>query len=149
MAHAWLGDSQTAIWAIAITSMWQGVGYPFLLFLAALQGVPEELYEAGRIDGANSWHLFRHITVPFLIPVGGIVSVLTILGAMQIFNLVVAMTNGGPGYATEVPVLHIYREAFSSFHFGYATALSMVFGVILFVISYIQLHISRRMGVRA
>jgi raffinose/stachyose/melibiose transport system permease protein len=149
MAHAWLGDSQTAIWAVAITSMWQGVGYPFLLFLAALQGVPEELYEAGRIDGANSWHLFRHITVPFLIPVGGIVSVLTILGAMQIFNLVVAMTNGGPGYATEVPVLHIYREAFSSFHFGYATALSMIFGAILFVISYIQLHISRRMGVRA
>jgi raffinose/stachyose/melibiose transport system permease protein len=149
LTHAWLGDSQTAIWAISIASIWQGVGYPFLLFLAGLQGIPNELYEAARLDGAGPWHLFRYITVPFLIPVGAIVSILTILGAMQMFNLVIAMTNGGPGYATEVPVLHIYREAFGAFHFGYATALSIVFGVILFVVSIIQLQLSRRLGARA
>jgi ABC-type sugar transport system permease subunit len=68
---------------------------------------------------------------------------------MQLFNIVIAMTGGGPGYATEVPVLHIYREAFKSTHFGYATALSMVFGAILFVVSIVQLQISRRFGVRA
>ena len=149
LAHAWLGDSGTAIWAVAITSMWQGVGYPFLLFLAGLQGVPVELYEAARVDGATSWHLFRYITVPFLIPVGALVSILTILGAMQIFPIVIAMTNGGPGYATEVPVLHIYREAFGFFHFGYATALSVIFGAFLFIVSIIQLQVSRRVGIRA
>jgi len=149
LSHAWLGDSATAIWAVAITSMWQGVGYPFLLFLAGLQGVPVELYEAARVDGAGKWGLFRHITIPFLVPVGALVSILTILGAMQIFPLVIAMTNGGPGYDTEVPVLHIYREAFSFFHFGYATALSMIFGVLLFIVSIIQLQVSRRVGIRA
>jgi raffinose/stachyose/melibiose transport system permease protein len=149
LTHAWLGDSATAIWAVSIATIWQGVGYPFLLFLAGLQGIPQELYEAARIDGGNPWQLFRHITVPFLIPVGAIVSVLTILGAMQMFNVVLAMTNGGPGYATEVPVLHIYREAFGSFHFGYATALSIIFGVLLFIVSIVQLQVSRRVGVRA
>ena len=148
-AHAWLGDSSTAIWAVSVASIWQGVGYPFLLFLAGLQGVPVELYEAARIDGANAWHQFRHVTVPFLIPVGAIVSILTILGAMQLFNIVMAMTGGGPGYATEVPVLHIYREAFQATHFGYATALSMLFGAILFIVSIVQLQFSRRFGVRA
>jgi ABC-type sugar transport system permease subunit len=148
-AHAWLGDSSTAIWAVSVASIWQGVGYPFLLFLAGLQGVPVELYEAARIDGANAWHQFRHVTVPFLIPVGAIVSILTILGAMQLFNIVMAMTGGGPGYATEVPVLHIYREAFQATHFGYATALSMLFGALLFIVSIVQLQFSRRFGVRA
>jgi ABC-type sugar transport system permease subunit len=147
--HAWLGDSKTAIWCVSIASIWAGVGYPFLLFLAGLQGVPKELYEAAQLDGANAWKQFRHVTVPFLVPVGAIVNILTILGAMQLFNIVIAMTGGGPGYATEVPVLHIYREAFKSTHFGYATALSMVFGAILFIISIVQLKLSRRFGVRA
>lgn len=149
LATAWLADSRTVLWAVAIASMWMGIGSPFLLFLAGLQGVPVELYEAGKIDGAGGWQLFRYITVPFLIPVSTIITVLTILGAMQMFNLVLAMTNGGPGYATEVPVLHIYREAFKLFHFGYATALSMLFGILLFMISIFQMWLSRKTGVRA
>ncbi len=149
LAPAWLADAGTVLWAVAIASMWMGIGSPFLLFLAGLQSVPVELYEAGRIDGANDRQLFWHITLPFLVPVTTIISVLTILGAMQMFNLVLAMTNGGPGYATEVPVLHIYREAFKLFHFGYATALSMIFGILLFSISIFQLWLSRKIGVRA
>lgn len=149
LARAWLADSKTVLWAIAVASMWMGIGNPFLLFLAGLQSVPVELYEAGKIDGANGLQLFRYITIPFLIPVTTIITVLTILGAMQMFNLVLAMTNGGPGYASEVPVLHIYREAFKLFHFGYATALAIVFGIVLFIISAIQLWLSRRVGVRA
>jgi ABC-type sugar transport system permease subunit len=88
--------------SVAIASMWMGIGTPFLLFLAGLQSVPVELYEAASLDGANNRQLFWHITLPFLVPVATILSVLTILGAMQIFNLVMAMTNGGPGSATEV-----------------------------------------------
>ena len=149
LARPWLGDSRTAIWAVSIASMWQGIGNPFLLFLAGLQGIPVEIYEAARIDGANESQLFRHIIIPYLVPVGTLISVLTVLGAMQIFNTVVAMTNGGPGYATEVPVLHIYREAFSLFHMGYATALAIIFGLLLFALSVLQLWLSRRVGVRA
>lgn len=149
LAKAWLADSSTVLWAVAIASMWMGIGSPFLLFLAGLQGVPVELYEAARIDGAGERQLFWYITIPFLIPVTTIITILTLLGAMQMFNLVLAMTNGGPGYATEVPVLHIYREAFKLFDFGYATALSMVFGILLLIISMLQMGLSRKIGVRA
>jgi ABC-type sugar transport system permease subunit len=147
LAHPWLGDPKTALWAISIVSVWQGVGYPFLLFLAGLQGISGEIYEAARMDGATGRQIFRRITMPLLRPVIGIVSVLTFLGAMQTFNLVVAMTKGGPGYATEVPILHIYRSAFGpSPDFGYASALSIIFGVLLFGVSMISLYVSRRSG---
>ena len=147
LAHPWLGDPKTALWAISIVSVWQGVGYPFLLFLAGLQGIPGEIYEAARMDGATGSQIFRRITLPLLRPVIGIVSVLTFLGAMQTFNLVVAMTGGGPGYATEVPILHIYRSAFGpSPDFGYASALSIIFGVLLFGVSMLALYLSRRTG---
>lgn len=147
LARPWLGDPDTALWAIALVSVWQGVGYPFLLFLAGLQGISGEVYEAARMDGANDSQIFRKITLPLLRPVIGIVSVLTFLGAMQTFNLVIAMTKGGPGYATEVPILHIYRAAFGpSPDFGYASALSVIFGLLLFAVSMVSLYLSRRSG---
>lgn len=144
LARPWLGDSHTALWAVSAASIWQGVGNAFLLFLAARQGVPEELYEAAVVDGAGPRQRFRHITLPAMTPAIGLVSVLTLLGAMQIFNLVLAMTNGGPGYATEVPVLHIYRSAFGLSQFGYASALSVIFGVLLFTVSAVALGLTRR-----
>lgn len=145
LAQPWLGDARTALWAISAASVWQGVGYPFLLFLAGLQGVPVELYEAARVDGASSWHLFTRITLPLMLPVIGTVSVLTFLGGMQTFNLVLAMTNGGPGYATEVPILTIYRNAFGHTpNFGYASALSMIFGVLLLIVSLLSLRLTKR-----
>ena len=145
LAHPWLGSPATALWAISLVSIWQGVGYPFLLFLAGLQGISNDIYEAARMDGATGSQIFRMITLPLLRPVIGIVSVLTFLGAMQTFNLVVAMTGGGPGYATEVPILHIYRAAFGgSPDFGYASALSIIFGLLLFGVSMFSLYMTRR-----
>ena len=145
LAQPWLGNPATALWAISLVSIWQGVGYPFLLFLAGLQGISGEIYEAAEMDGATGAQIFRTITIPLLRPVIGIVSVLTFLGAMQTFNLVIAMTGGGPGYATEVPILHIYRAAFGgSPDFGYASALSIIFGVMLFGVSMISLYMTRR-----
>ena len=141
--HAWLGDQSTALWAVSLASVWQGVGTPFLLFLAALQNVPSELADAAHVDGASTWATFRHVTWPSILPTVGLVSVLTFLGAMQMFNLVIAMTNGGPGYATEVPVLHIYRAAFELNEFGYATALTVIFGSMLFLISLLTLRMTR------
>lgn len=143
----WLGDPSTALAAVAVVSIWQGVGFPFLLFLAGLQSIPDEIYEAARVDGAGAARTFRSITLPLLKPVAAIVTVLTFLGAMQTFNLVIAMTRGGPGYSTMVPILHIYREAFGADpDFGYASALSIVFGIMLFGVSMIALWLSRRNG---
>lgn len=148
LTKAWLGDSSTALWAVSAASIWQGIGSPFLLFLAGLQGIPDELYESARLDGASETQVFSRITLPLLVPVIGLISILTVLGAMQIFNIVIALTNGGPGYATEVPVLHIYRQAFKNLRFGYASSLSMIFGMALLVLSLIQLWLSRKVGDR-
>jgi ABC-type sugar transport system permease subunit len=144
LQHPWLGDGSTALWAVSLASVWQGVGTPFLLFLAALQNVREDLCDAARVDGATRWQLFRNVTLPSILPTIGLVSVLTFLGAMQMFNMVLAMTNGGPGYATEVPVLHIFRAAFELSQFGYATALAVLFGFMLFIISLLTLRLTKR-----
>ncbi|MGI5157166.1 carbohydrate ABC transporter permease [Microbispora sp. CA-102843] len=142
--HAWLGDESTALLAVSVASMWQGVGMPFLLFLAALQAIPTELYEAARVDGAGGWRIFRRITLPLMKPTLGVVGIMTLLGAMEMFNLVMAMTGGGPGYSTEVPVLHIYRAAFEHSQFGYASALSLVFCVLMLVVASLGLRFTRR-----
>ena len=144
LEHPWLGDGATALWAVSLASVWQGVGTPFLLFLAALQNVPEELCDAARVDGASPRQVFRNVTLPSILPTIGLVSVLTFLGAMQMFNMVLAMTNGGPGYATEVPVLHIFRAAFELNQFGYATALAALFGFMLFLVSLLTLRATKR-----
>ena len=107
-------------------------------------GVPRELHEAASIDGAGAWRRFRFVTWPQLIPVTTIVSILTLLGALQIFGTVQVLTNGGPGYYTEVPTLRIYKEGFQFNRFGVAAAMSVVFGAILMVLSLIQIWIGRR-----
>ena len=131
--------------SVMIASIWLRVGFNMVIYLAGLQGISGEIYEAAEMDGATGAQIFRTITIPLLRPVIGIVSVLTFLGAMQTFNLVIAMTGGGPGYATEVPILHIYRAAFGgSPDFGYASALSIIFGMMLFGVSMISLYMTRR-----
>lgn len=136
--RAWLAEPATALATVAAVICWQGFGYAFLLFLAGLQGISKDFYEVAEIDGANDIQKFRIVTWPLLIPVTKIVSILTILGTLQAFGIVVVMTNGGPGYHTEVPVLRIYKEAFESYHFGYATAMSAILGLILIMASFIQ-----------
>ncbi|CAH1217622.1 Diacetylchitobiose uptake system permease protein NgcF [Paenibacillus allorhizoplanae] len=142
--HSWIAETETALTAVSVTSMWQGVGGSFILFLAGLQGVPKDLYEAADLDGASRRQKLIHITIPSLKRVYTMVNILTILGAMEIFNQVFAMTLGGPGYTTEVPAIRIYREAFKNSNFGLASAFSVIFGAMLFVISYIQLKLSQR-----
>jgi ABC-type sugar transport system permease subunit len=142
----WLSDPSTAMPSVALVYVWYHWPFGFLLFLAGLQGVPRDLYEAASIDGAGSWARFRYITWPQLIPITTIISVLTLLGALQIFGTVIVLTNGGPGYLTEVPTLRIYKEAFTNHRFGVAAAMSVVFGVMLIILSLVQLRFSRRFG---
>jgi ABC-type sugar transport system permease subunit len=137
-ARSWLAEPTTALASIVFVICWQGFGYAFLLFLAGLQGIPKSLYEAADMDGASDFEKFRIVTWPLLMSVTKIVTILTVLGTLQAFGIVVVMTNGGPGYHTEVPILRIYKEAFESYHFGYATAMSAILGMILMIISFVQ-----------
>ncbi|MGP4099477.1 carbohydrate ABC transporter permease [Nonomuraea sp. KM90] len=140
----WLGDPAVALPAVAAVFVWFHWGFGFLLFLAGLQDVPKELYEAAELDGANRWSKFRYVTWPQLAPVTSIVSLLTLLAALQIFGTVQVLTNGGPGHHTMVPTLAIYNEAFVNWRYGSAAAMSVVFGGALVLLSVVQLAITRR-----
>ncbi|WP_374975693.1 carbohydrate ABC transporter permease [Microbacterium trichothecenolyticum] len=144
LAQNWLGDPAFALISVAAVFVWYHWGFAFLLFLAGLQDVPKELYEAAELDGANRWTKFRYVTWPQLAPVTSIVSLLTLLGALQIFGTVQVLTNGGPGYHTMVPTLAIYNEAFVNWRYGSAAAMSVIFGGALVLLSLIQLAIAGR-----
>lgn len=134
----WLSSSDWALTAIIIVSVWRGMGYYMVLYLAGLQGISKELYEAAAMDGANKWKQFIHITVPALRPTTFFVTIMLVINCFKIFDLVQVMTDGGPGRATNVLVYQVYSEAFVKFNFGYASAIAMVLFVIVLVITVIQ-----------
>lgn len=140
----WLSDPRTALTTVAIVHSWKGFGWGFLIFLAGLQTIPRELYEAARLDGANAWNCFKKITLPLMVPVAVLVGILTVLGTMQAFILITAMTDGGPAYHTQVPVLRILASMRGSSRFGYGCAQGISFGLILVAISFIQYRFSRK-----
>lgn len=142
----WLGNPSTALISVAATFVWYHWGFAFILFLAGLQDIPKELYEAADLDGARGWAKFRYITWPHLLPVTSIVSLLTLLAALQVFGTVQVLTNGGPGYHTMVPTLRIYQEAFMNSRYGTAAAMSVIFGGALVVLAVVQLAVSGRRG---
>ncbi len=148
LARSWLADPHAALTAVAVVHMWKGFGWGFVILLAGLQNIPQELYEAATMDGAGAWYRFRDITVPLMMPVFFLVSILTILGTMQIFDVILATTNGGPGYHTEVPVTRILVTMLGSSRFGYACAMGIVFGAVLLVVSMLQLRLSKHVHAR-
>ncbi len=145
LTRDWLGNPHTALNAVAIIHMWRGFGWGFVILLAGLQNIPQQIYEAARVDGANALQRFIYITVPLMIPVFVLVSILTILGSMQIYDIIAATTNGGPGYHTEVPVTRILASMQGAGRFGYACAQGLVFGAILLFVSLFQLWVSKRL----
>jgi multiple sugar transport system permease protein/raffinose/stachyose/melibiose transport system permease protein len=144
LQHNWLEDPGTALPAVAAVFLWYHWGFGFILYLAGLQDVPVELYEAADLDGAGGWAKFRYVTWPDLLPVTAIVSLLTLLGALQVFGTVQVLTNGGPGDHTMVPTLRIYQEAFTNQRFGSAAAMSVIFGGALVLLAMLHLWLSRR-----
>jgi ABC-type sugar transport system permease subunit len=144
LQHDWLNDPNTALLAVIGVFLWLHWGFGFILFLAGLQDIPAELYEAASLDGARGWAKFRYITWPQLAPVTTIVSLLTLLAALQIFGTVQVLTNGGPGYTTMVPTLQIFTQAFTYNNYGQAAAMSVIFGGALIALSLLQLSLSRR-----
>ncbi|MBD3272332.1 MAG: ABC transporter permease subunit [Elusimicrobia bacterium] len=145
LARSWLADPDLALTSVAVVHMWKGFGWGFIILLAGLQSIPRELYEAARVDGAGDWRIFVHIIIPLMIPVFFLVSILTVLGTMQIFDIVVALTNGGPGGSTEVPIFRIITEMWGNHRFGYACTMGIIFGVMLLIVSMVQIFLSRRL----
>jgi len=135
---AWLSSLGWALPSVAAVNVWQYVGYSMLFFLAGLQGIPEYLYEAARIDGATPVRTFFQITLPLLNPTLFFVLVTNIIGSFQIFDTVFVMTQGGPEQNTNTLNFMIYREAFQYFHTGYAAALAMLLFVIIAFITLLQ-----------
>ena len=139
----WLGDQATALPVIAMIATWQYAGYNMLFFLAGLQTIPPQLYEAAGIDGASAWGQFRRITLPLLNSTMLFVLVTDVIGSFQVFDQVYVLTQGGPGSATNVINYQIYTTAFQNFDVGSASAMSLLlFGVILLV-TFIQFRFFR------
>jgi raffinose/stachyose/melibiose transport system permease protein len=137
--QSWIGDKNMAFISILMVALWNGTGYLMIIYIAAIQGVSPELLEAAVIDGAGGFQRFRHIVLPLLMPAVTVCLFLTLNGSFKIFDSVVALTKGGPGYATEVVALNIYYEGFTdNMRFGYATAKSIILFFIILVITVIQ-----------
>ncbi len=142
LVHNWLGDPNTALTTIAIVNSWKGFGWGFIIMLAGLQMIDKQLYEAARIDGAGAWKTFTNVTIPMMLPVIVVVMILTILGCMQVFVLILTMVNQGLVNHTDVPVTRILSAMTGTNRFGYACAQAMIFGVILVCISFLTKRLS-------
>ena len=142
--RSWLADPSTAMWAIILTTVWWVTGYYLVIYLAGLQDIPPELYEAAALDGASGWRRFWAITLPLLRPVLLFVVVTHVIGSFQVFGQVFILTGGGPGDATRTVVQHLYETAFRNFfQFGSASAMAWVLFAIILGFSAIQFRLLR------
>ncbi|GAB2570646.1 carbohydrate ABC transporter permease [Gracilibacillus alcaliphilus] len=140
----WLGNEDYAMFALIIMCVWQQFGYNMLIFLAALKGIPQTILEAASIDGAKPLTKFFKISIPSISPAILFAMVMTLITSFQIFDQVFILTNGGPGYATEVLGLYIYKNAFEWFQMGYGAALAVVLFVIILIVTLIQLILQKK-----
>ena len=144
----WLGDPHWAMPAIIVLAVWKNFGYNMIILLAGLQSIPEELYEAARIDGASLWRQFRYVTVPMLAPTLLMVSILTIAGYFQLFAEPYVMTQGGPLQSTVSVLYFMYEEGFKWWNLGSASAVAFVLALLMFGVTALQLRWAQR-GARA
>ena len=140
----WLTDERFALIAVSIVVVWTYIGYDMILFLAGLQGIPKETYEAAEVDGASTFQVFWHITLPLLKPVTMMVSTLTLVNVVQLFDQIYVMTNGGPGTSTLTMVQYMYTSAFTNYELGYGSAIEVVILVLLMVLITVQNRIGNR-----
>ncbi len=140
----WLNSSTYSPIAIVIADVWRNVGFYVLVFLGGMQAIPRDFYEAAEVDGAGTWKQFRHITLPLLSPTILFLSVISVIGALQIFEQPQILTNGGPGDATRTIVLYLYEQGFRFFDMGYASAIAISLFAIILILTMLQFRISRR-----
>jgi len=147
---SWIGDPSISFWTIVIVSLWGGIGTLMLIYMAAIQGIPQHLKEAAIIDGAQPLHMFRYITLPLILHAVTICLFLTLNGSFKIYDLVFALTGGGPGRGTQVITMNILEEAYQrNFRYGYASAKSVILFLIIFVITMVQLAVMKKREVES
>ncbi|HZR42141.1 MAG TPA: sugar ABC transporter permease [Ktedonobacteraceae bacterium] len=142
-AVLWFQDERTVIPAFVLMSLW-GLGGPMVIFLASLQGIPSDLYEAASLDGANNWNKFLHITIPMLSPAILLNLVTGVIAAFQIFVPAYVITSGGPNYGSEFYALYLFNNAFQYFKFGYAAGQAWILFVIILALTILLLRLSKR-----
>jgi multiple sugar transport system permease protein len=140
---AWLSSSTWAMPAVIVVAVWQGVGYPMVIFLAGLQGIPQQLYEAAKIDGASAWHRLRYVTLPLLTPSFFFVLITSFITSFQVFGIIFVMTQGGPANDTNVYIYYLYQNAFSYGKMGYASAMAWILFILIATITMIQWRLQR------
>ncbi len=140
----WLSHPAWAMAAIIIMDVWKNTGFAMLVFLAGLQSIPHEYYEAAQLDGANERQLFFRITIPLLSPTIFFILVIFMIGALQVFDTIIVLTQGGPGDATRSVVMYIYQQAFQRLDFGYAAAVSYTLFLVIMAVTLLQFWGSRR-----
>ena len=139
----WLGELSLVLPALSVTTVWWGFGFPMLIFLAGLQNIPEQLYEAAKIDGANGSQAFFRITIPLIVPTMLFVVVTQFIAHMQVFAQPYIITGGGPGNETRTAVMYLYDTAWRFFRFGYASAIAVALTVVMIVVTIILFRIFR------
>ena len=143
----WLGDPRWAMPSIIVFAVWKNFGYNMIIFLAGLQTIPEEVYEAARIDGASAWEQLRWITLPMLAPTMLLVGIITMAGHFQLFAEPYVMTQGGPVQSTVSVLYFMYEEGFKWWNLGSASAVAFILFLIMFAVTALQLRVARRGGV--
>ena len=150
MTKSWTSSRDLSIWAIIIVTVWRSAGYYMIMYLAGLQGVPAELYEAATMDGANAWQKFRKITLPMLTPTTFFVSMMMVISCFKIYDVVAIMTQGGPGRSTKMLVTYIFELSFggeniaAAAQYGVASAVSMVLLVIVLCVTIFQFRAEKK-----
>ena len=142
-AIPWLTSTRWALPSVIIMSVWKGLGYGMVIYLAGLQGIPQHLYDAAAVDGANGWQRFRYVTVPMLSTTTFFVMVTSVISSFQVFGQIYIMTRGGPANASSTIVYYIYQNGFESFRMGYASALSWLLFAVIFVFTIVQFRAQR------
>lgn len=140
----WLSSVRWAVPSVILYDVWKSCGYLMVLYLAGLQGIPEVLYEAARIDGANRWQLIRHVTLPLITPTAFFCIVISLIGAFQIFDNAYVLTEGGPGDASRTIAMYIYEMAFKRYEMGYASAVALSLLIVLVSLTLLQTRLARR-----
>jgi multiple sugar transport system permease protein len=140
----WLRSGGTAMAAVIVVQVFKNVGLNMVLFLAALQGVPRDLYDAARTDGSPAWTTFRRITLPLISPTLLLTAIITVVGSLQVFAQIAVLTEGGPGTSTTVLVYYLYQQAFQFHAFGYGATLSVLLFVIVLALTLLQWQLRRR-----
>lgn len=140
---SWLGDSGWALFSVFIVHIWKTAGFYVIIILAGLQTIPQQIYEVSRIDGASRWQQFRYLTLPLLKPTLGVCMLVGVVISFRLFDLILVMTNGGPGSSTEILLTWIYKQSFSYNDFGYGAVLSVIMVIATFIVAYLGLKLQQ------